>query len=84
MSLVLKFPLQLALSVWLLYSILEWSALVGLLVMLVLFPIPGGVAKMMQGVQVNAMKTVSPSIIWASIANLSASDRRQGADSHGE
>ncbi|KAF7973519.1 hypothetical protein HWV62_14938 [Athelia sp. TMB] len=54
--LFLKFPLQLALSVWLLYSILGWSAIVGLVVMVALFPIPGGVSKLMQGVQVNAMK----------------------------
>lgn len=63
MSQVLKFPLQLALSVWLLFSILGWSALAGLLVMIVLFPIPGGVAKMMQGVQLAVMKKVSHSTI---------------------
>lgn len=55
---VVYFPLQVALSVWFLYSILGWSAFVGLLVMVLLFPIPGYVAKMIQGVQETRMKKV--------------------------
>lgn len=49
-------PLQVGLSVWFLYSILGWSAFVGLAVMVILFPIPGYVARMIQGVQVARMK----------------------------
>jgi hypothetical protein len=57
-STVVFVPLQVGLSVWFLYSILGWSAFVGLAVMILLFPIPGYVAKMIQGVQVTRMKQV--------------------------
>ncbi|KAH7913221.1 hypothetical protein BJ138DRAFT_1059515 [Hygrophoropsis aurantiaca] len=49
-------PLQVGLSIWFLYGILGWSALVGLAVMTLLFPIPGYVARMFQTVQVEKMK----------------------------
>ncbi|KAH7904637.1 hypothetical protein BJ138DRAFT_1130879 [Hygrophoropsis aurantiaca] len=49
-------PLQISLSLWILYGILGWSALVGLATMVVLFPIPGYVARMFQTVQVEKMK----------------------------
>lgn len=52
-------PLQIALCVWLLYEILGWSAFVGMGVIVLLFPLPGFVAKLIQGVQVERMKTVS-------------------------
>jgi len=57
-SAVVSVPLQIGLSVWFLYTILGWSAFVGLAVMVALFPIPGYVAKMIQGVQVTRMKKV--------------------------
>ncbi|KAH7903537.1 ABC transporter type 1, transmembrane domain-containing protein [Hygrophoropsis aurantiaca] len=49
-------PLQICLSIWILYGILGWSALVGLATMVVLFPIPGYVARKLQTVQVEKMK----------------------------
>ncbi|KAH9986083.1 hypothetical protein BJV74DRAFT_845474 [Russula compacta] len=54
--LVLYFPLQVVLSMWFLYSILGWSAFVGMAVMVVLFPIPGVVANKIQKVQKETMK----------------------------
>lgn len=61
---VVYVPLQVALSVWFLYSILGWSAFMGLLVMILLFPIPGYIAKMIQGVQVTRMSKVCVSILY--------------------
>ncbi|EMD39554.1 hypothetical protein CERSUDRAFT_150095 [Gelatoporia subvermispora B] len=49
-------PLQTALSIWFLYSILSWSALVGLATMIVLFPLPGYIASLTQKVQREKMK----------------------------
>ncbi|KAL0950640.1 hypothetical protein HGRIS_007428 [Hohenbuehelia grisea] len=49
-------PLKIALAVWFLYAVLGWSAFAGLFVMLVLFPVPGKVAQLMQGVQQERMK----------------------------
>ncbi|KAH7883936.1 hypothetical protein F5I97DRAFT_2075294 [Phlebopus sp. FC_14] len=49
-------PLQVGLCVWFLYSILGWSAFVGLAVMIVLFPLPGLVAKKIQTVQMEKMR----------------------------
>ncbi|OCH87305.1 multidrug resistance-associated ABC transporter [Obba rivulosa] len=49
-------PLQTGLSIWFLYSILGWSALVGLATMLVLFPLPGYLASLTQKVQREKMK----------------------------
>ncbi|EMD39575.1 hypothetical protein CERSUDRAFT_111891 [Gelatoporia subvermispora B] len=48
-------PLQGAFSVWFLYSILSWSALVGLATMLVLSPIPGYIASHTQEIQKQKM-----------------------------
>lgn len=61
---VLYVPLQVALCVWFLYSILGWSAFVGLSSMVLLFPIPGYVAKMIQGVQITRMKMVCTCILY--------------------
>ncbi|KAH7908629.1 P-loop containing nucleoside triphosphate hydrolase protein [Hygrophoropsis aurantiaca] len=57
LMLCLYTPLQIGLSIWFLYGILGWSALVGLATMVVSFPIPGYVARMFQTVQVQKMKT---------------------------
>ncbi|KAI9449922.1 hypothetical protein BJY52DRAFT_1215702 [Lactarius psammicola] len=54
--LVLYFPLQVVICVWFLYSILGWSAFVGMAVMVALFPIPGTVAGKIQKVQREAVK----------------------------
>ncbi|KAI5991472.1 hypothetical protein EDD15DRAFT_2275310 [Pisolithus albus] len=49
-------PLQLVLCTWFLYHILDWSAFVGLAVMILLFPLPGMVAKKIQTVQRTKME----------------------------
>ncbi|KAF9233710.1 hypothetical protein BU15DRAFT_90237 [Melanogaster broomeanus] len=59
LNLVLYAPLQLILATWFLYTILDWSALVGLVVMLVTFPIPGMIAKKIQGIKREEMKKVN-------------------------
>ena len=60
--LVLYFPLQVVLCVWFLYSILGWSAFVGMIVMIALFPIPGVIAGKIQKAQRETMKRVSISL----------------------
>jgi hypothetical protein len=52
-------PVQAGLSIWFLYFILGWSAFVGLAIMVLLFPLPGYVAKMIQSVQIARMKKAS-------------------------
>ncbi|KAI0291829.1 hypothetical protein BC826DRAFT_1105763 [Russula brevipes] len=52
----LHLPLQLALCVWFLYSILGWSAFVGMAVMVALFPVPGVIAQKIQKVQKETLK----------------------------
>lgn len=59
----LYFPLQVALCIWFLYGILGWSAFVGLVAMVALFPIPGVVANKIQKVQKETMKRVSIAIL---------------------
>ncbi|TDL28857.1 P-loop containing nucleoside triphosphate hydrolase protein [Rickenella mellea] len=54
--LVLFSPFMICLAVWFLYSILGWSALVGMVVMFLGFPLPGYIAKVIQTVQVERMK----------------------------
>ncbi|KAI9434157.1 hypothetical protein H4582DRAFT_2081171 [Lactarius indigo] len=54
--LVLYFPLQVVICIWFLYNILGWSAFVGMVVMVALFPIPGIVAGKIQKVQKEAAK----------------------------
>ncbi|KAI1795060.1 hypothetical protein LXA43DRAFT_1080347 [Ganoderma leucocontextum] len=53
---VLYAPLQAGLSVYFLYAILGWSAFMGMIAMILLFPVPGYVASMIQGVQKEKMK----------------------------
>lgn len=59
---VLYAPLQVVLSIVFLYSILGWSAFVGMVAMLLLFPVPGYVASMIQGVQTEKMKKVRDTV----------------------
>ncbi|KAF8592008.1 P-loop containing nucleoside triphosphate hydrolase protein [Ramaria rubella] len=49
-------PLQLAICIWFLYAVLGWSALVGMGVMLISVPLPGYVAKLLNGVQTQRMQ----------------------------
>ncbi|KDQ56809.1 hypothetical protein JAAARDRAFT_132140 [Jaapia argillacea MUCL 33604] len=53
---LLMSPLQIIISIAFLYIILGWSALAGLAVMIVLFPLPGYMAGLMQKVQAQRMK----------------------------
>ncbi|KAJ7071475.1 hypothetical protein C8F01DRAFT_1317450 [Mycena amicta] len=53
----LLIPLELTLCVVFLYNVLGWSAFVGMAVMILLFPIPGYVAKLIQTVQQRRLKT---------------------------
>ncbi|KAI4529011.1 P-loop containing nucleoside triphosphate hydrolase protein [Schizophyllum commune Loenen D] len=53
---ILYIPLQIALCIVFLYKILGWSSLVGLAVIIALFPVPGYVAKKIQDVQVARLK----------------------------
>ncbi|EIM92492.1 uncharacterized protein STEHIDRAFT_127305 [Stereum hirsutum FP-91666 SS1] len=55
--LILYTPVQIIGSVIFLYTILGWSAFVGMGVMILLFPLPGYVAKLIQTAQVATMKT---------------------------
>ncbi|KAI0758154.1 multidrug resistance-associated ABC transporter [Fomes fomentarius] len=54
--LILYAPLQVILAVWFLYSILGWSAFMGMIAMALLFPVPGYVASKIQNVQTEKMK----------------------------
>lgn len=58
LSIVVNVPLLIALSIWFLYDILGWSAFVGLGIMVMLFPLPGAVASMIQSVQAARMQKV--------------------------
>ncbi|EMD41580.1 hypothetical protein CERSUDRAFT_110129 [Gelatoporia subvermispora B] len=49
-------PIQTTLSIWFLYDVLGWSSFVGLVTMLVLFPIPGYITSLTQKVQREKMK----------------------------
>ena len=52
-------PLQVILCIIFLYKVLGWSAIVGMVVMVALYPLPGWVASKMQDVQTKKMKMVS-------------------------
>ncbi|KAH8986970.1 hypothetical protein EDB86DRAFT_3211871 [Lactarius hatsudake] len=56
LMLILYLPLQVILCVWFLYSILGWSTFVGMVAMIVLFPVPGIIARKIQKVQKETMK----------------------------
>ncbi|KAF8898485.1 hypothetical protein BD779DRAFT_1607278 [Infundibulicybe gibba] len=53
---LLYLPLQITLCIWFLYVVLGWSAFVGLGVILLLFPVPGYVAKRIASVQSTRLK----------------------------
>lgn len=54
----LEAPLQFTLGMVFLYSVLGWSAFVGLAVMVALMPVPAWVTTRLQGVQIDRMKAV--------------------------
>ncbi|KAG8908974.1 hypothetical protein FRB99_000077 [Tulasnella sp. 403] len=49
-------PLELLLSIWFLYNILGWSAIVGLVTTILTIPIPGKIAQLLNNLQVERMK----------------------------
>ncbi|KAI0066574.1 P-loop containing nucleoside triphosphate hydrolase protein [Artomyces pyxidatus] len=51
LSLVLQVPLQISICIYFLYQYLGWSAFVGMVSMLILFPIPGKFAQLLQNLQ---------------------------------
>ncbi|KAI0742214.1 hypothetical protein C8Q80DRAFT_1186678 [Daedaleopsis nitida] len=53
---VLYAPLQIVFAVCFLYTILGWSIFIGLVVMVLLFPVPGSVASKIQRVQTEKMR----------------------------
>ena len=56
--LFISLPLQIILCVIFLYKVLGWSAIVGTVVMVALYPVPGWIASKMQDVQKEKMKIV--------------------------
>ncbi|KAH9945600.1 hypothetical protein B0H21DRAFT_822934 [Amylocystis lapponica] len=56
LMLILAIPLNIVISVIFVYRILGWSAFPGMAAMIVLFPVPGYVANLIQGVQTEKMK----------------------------
>ncbi|KAJ7236948.1 P-loop containing nucleoside triphosphate hydrolase protein [Mycena rebaudengoi] len=55
-SLIVYIPLQIAICVWFLHSILGWAAWVGLGSILLFAPMPGYMAKLVQSVQIERLK----------------------------
>ncbi|KAJ3551685.1 hypothetical protein NM688_g4563 [Phlebia brevispora] len=53
---VFYIPFQVSLCIWFLYTILGWSALVGLLVIVLMLPIPTYIAKVIQNVEIERTK----------------------------
>jgi len=56
--LFISLPLQIILCIIFLYKVLGWSAIVGTMVMVALYPLPGWIASKMQDVQKEKMKIV--------------------------
>ena len=69
--LFISLPLQIVLCIVFLYKVLGWSAVVGMAVMIALYPLPGWVASKMQDVQKEKMKTVSHASPFASPGSAS-------------
>ncbi|KAF7340454.1 Multidrug resistance-associated ABC transporter protein [Mycena venus] len=56
LHLLISIPLQLALGIWFLYDILGWSVWVGVASIILLVPVPGYMAKLVQSVQRERLK----------------------------
>ena len=63
-------PLQVILCIIFLYEVLGWSAIVGMVVMVALYPLPGWVTSKMQDVQTKKMKMASRNLPPASRDSL--------------
>lgn len=57
--LIISLPLNVTFSIVFLYRIIGWSAIVGMMTMVALYPLPGWIASKMQGIQKEKMKIVS-------------------------
>ena len=57
--LITSLPLQIVLCIVFLYKVLGWSSVVGMVVMVALYPLPGWVASKVQEVQAEKMKMAS-------------------------
>ncbi|KZO93694.1 ATP-binding cassette transporter [Calocera viscosa TUFC12733] len=53
---ILQAPLQVLISLWFLYTILGWAAVVGMAVLILSVPLPGKVAQWVQAIQTERMK----------------------------
>ena len=71
--LFISLPLQIILCIVFLYQVLGWSAIVGTVVMLVLYPLPGWIASKMQDVQKEKMNIVNYTSPFASCDSVSFS-----------
>ncbi|EPT00314.1 hypothetical protein FOMPIDRAFT_1023884 [Fomitopsis schrenkii] len=56
LMILVKLPVEIVLCTWFLYSVLGWSAFVGLASIVVLFPVPGQIARVIRKVQMAKMK----------------------------
>ena len=70
--LFVSLPLQIILCIVFLYKVLGWSAIIGMAVMVTLYPLSGWVASKMQGVQREKMKTVSDILPFTSCGSVSS------------
>ena len=59
LMLIVSLPLDVTLCIVFLYKILGWSAIVGMVTMIALYPIPGWLGSKMQDIQDERMKIVS-------------------------
>jgi len=75
--LFISLPLQIVLCIIFLYKVLGWSAIVGTVVMVALYPLPGWIASKMQDVQKDKMKIVGSASLISRTApsNLFADGR---------
>ncbi|KZP10497.1 hypothetical protein FIBSPDRAFT_963101 [Athelia psychrophila] len=58
LTLVVQFPIQIALCIWFVYTLLGWSAFVGFVVLIAGMPLPGYLAKSINTVQEEKMKKI--------------------------
>ena len=68
---IIALPLQIVLCIVFLYKVLGWSAIVGMVAMIALYPLPGWVASKMQDVQKEKMKVVSHAFSLTSHVSVS-------------
>ena len=70
-ALFVSLPLQVIFCIVFLYKVLGWSAIVGMVMMVTLYPLPGWVASKMQNVQREKMRIVSDILPFTSCGSVS-------------